>query len=700
MKKFTLLACAALGVLTASAQYSTKFISKLIDDTDYKYIVGEASGERILNNAMDLSGYERYDRDFENLWEAEQLYKLLGEYGLAEARICRYPRTAGMFSSNPKVWAAVEGNIWTVEPSISKLADIGDIPPALVANSHDADITTELVWVGTATEKELAGLDLKGKIAVGNVSVRSLHPDCVKLGAAGVISIFNARPFIDATQLSNSSISYELAQETKSFAFQISPREGESLINRLRGGEKITVKAVVKTKEVAMDYQSPTCCIKGSDPDAGEITFSAHLFEGYTKLGSNDNMSGSVVLLEVARSLNKLINEGKLERPKRTLRFIWGDEFVGIIPWANEQKEIMDNALFDINLDMVGLGLAEQKSYYHLHRTTMANSHYSNDLVENIYRYIGITNQNSILNRSTTGAAFTDPVIAPTGSDDPFYYSLTDHYGASDHEVFNDWGIQVPAVMMITWPDQTYHTSADRCDMLDATQLKRAAVIAASVSYYAAIADEKEALEIGAEVAGNALRRIATQHNKVSTAMNRAEDVAAAYKNAVYQMEAVAIAENMGLQSIMELVPINTKVAKYIAAQQTQINNYTASAKASLAAAAEALGATTEFKLTDLEKKATKMYPKTTPKVREMGYGVLNNVYAEKYGKEARMKLATMAIGDSAEAARLTLHGDKSILDIYKMVDAQSTKPTDLQTLIDFMGELESYGLVTITTKR
>ncbi len=683
MKKITLLACAAMTFFTASAQYSTKFISKLIDDKDYKYIVGETSGERIKNNASDLAGYERYDRDFSKLWESEQLFRLLNEYGLEGAEICRFPREG-------KVWAAVEGSIWAIEPTLKKLTDIGDIPPALAQGSQAADVTAELIWVGDATEKELAGLDLEGKIAVGATQVSRLHMAVAEKGVAGVISIYNPRPFVDATQISNSRIMEDLAKKTNTFAFQISPREGQSLITSLKRGEKITVKAKVEIKEVEMEYQSPTCYIAGSDPEAGEIVFSAHLFEGYTKLGANDNMSGSVVLLEVARTLKTLIDSGLIEQPKRTLRFIWGDEFVGIIPWVNANRTIMDKALFDINLDMVGIGLSKQKSYYHLHRTTMANSHYSNDLVENIYRYIGITNQNSIL-----VGDFIDPIIAPTGSSDPFYYSLTYHYGASDHEVFNDWGTQVPAVMMITWPDEKYHTSADRVDELDATQLKRAAVIAAAVSYYAAIATEDEAIAIGGEVAGNSLRRLATQHNKVSAEINETQELNAALKKALYEIEAVCIAEKMTLESVLELAPQSSTLAKYIASQQTQIDAYSQALKASLISAVEIRGGDTSVKLTDLEKKASKIYPKSTDKVKELGYGALNKMFTEKYGPSSRRQLYSYEVGDTAEAARLTQDGNKSILDIYKMVVAQSTRPTSLEALISYMDELEELGLIT-----
>jgi hypothetical protein len=123
----------------------------------------------------------------------------------------------------------------------------------------------------------------------------------------------------------------------------------------------------------------------------------------------------------------------------------------------------METALCNINLDMAGINLKRNNSYYTLHRTTYGNPHYVNDVAENFFVYMGETNRLSILNRAD-GEEYAKPVVAPSGTDDNFVYTISEHYGASDHEVFNDWGIQVPGIMMITWPDQYYHTSEDRVD--------------------------------------------------------------------------------------------------------------------------------------------------------------------------------------------------------------------------------------------
>jgi Zn-dependent M28 family amino/carboxypeptidase len=220
-------------------------------------------------------------------------------------------------------------------------------------------------------------------------------------------------------------------------------------------------------------------------------------------MGANDDLSGCAAILEIARMLNTMINEGRLERPKRTIRFIWAPEFSGTGPWVVENKEIMKKTLCNINLDMVGLWLLKSQSFLCLHRTTYGNPHYINDIMENYYHFVGLGNRAGLAVSGRGG--FVKRIVAPTGSDDPFYYAIDDHTGASDHEVFNDWGVQVPGIMMITWPDLYYHTSQDIADKCDPTELKRVCFIGAAAAYTIAIADESMALKIAGEVTGNAV---------------------------------------------------------------------------------------------------------------------------------------------------------------------------------------------------
>jgi len=59
--------------------------------------------------------------------------------------------------------------------------------------------------------------------------------------------------------------------------------------------------------------------IAGDGSTNQDVVVSAHLYEGYLKQGANDDNSGCALTLEIGRAYVKLISEGKLPKPKRTL---------------------------------------------------------------------------------------------------------------------------------------------------------------------------------------------------------------------------------------------------------------------------------------------------------------------------------------------------------------------------------------------
>jgi len=102
----------------------------------------------------------------------------------------------------------------------------------LATGSQTADVTAELVWVGSGRREELEGKDLKDKIAVTDGSIGSLSTS----GAVGVISMNSPRPYFDPLQIPWGSVgggrgggrggTAAAAQPTVKFAFQMPPREG------------------------------------------------------------------------------------------------------------------------------------------------------------------------------------------------------------------------------------------------------------------------------------------------------------------------------------------------------------------------------------------------------------------------------------------------------------------------------------------
>lgn len=695
MKKCKLTLTLVLSLIVANLmgqEYTGPFTHSLMSEKVYDLIVGESSGDRAFYYIMDIAPYER-DRksaDYKGLFmESVYVVDKLKAAGFEDAKT--------EIVGKSKTWDGVSADVWEVYPNTAKLADYRDLAAMLGQGSQNADVTAELAWVGRGTQAEIDAADLKGKIAVTEASAGRVHDAAVKAGAVGIISYYSPRPLIDPIQIPNSGIR---GGENATFCINLTPRDGYVLRDRLLSGEKITVKAKIEATTEETNIEVPTCVIKGANENAEEIILCAHLYEGYVKLGANDNISGSAALIEVARTLNQLIESGQIERPARSIRFIWIPEFQGSIPWAQQNKDILSRTLCNINLDMVGLWLSKSQSFYCLHRTTMGNPHYLNDVAESFYHYMGATNKSFV----ATGMGRPDalkPVVSVTGSRDPFYYSINAHYGASDHEVFSDWGVQAPGVIMITWPDNYYHTSGDRPEICDPTQLHRAIVLAAASAYTIADADAQDAVKIASEVAANGVKRMAIKMKQNLAAMNDAgaEEFAALYRAAKFNQDAMFNNEVATLGTVLELAPASASLKEFVATMQESVksawsaNNKNIDAAMKVKAAALGVAPFKGVTLTAAEKAASKVYPKSTAKVKEFGYGVLNSVPRDlmaKYGFAQRG-----AVKNGGEIAKLTTNGTNSILDIKKMLDAQFPAADSLETVTKYIEMLKEAGLVT-----
>lgn len=675
----TFISSGAAGQLLPS-QYKTLLPEKFMDE-----IIGECSGEMALNHLIEMSGYnrDRQKKEFATTFlEAEYVLEILKSYGIPEAQIERFP--------GRQVWDGIKGELWEISPKRSKIADYDDLRAVLASGSQDADVEADLIWVGEGNSVDFEDTDVEGKIVVTTGSVSRVHNFAVEKGAVGVISMNTPRPLKDPIQIPWRGIRGEKA----TFAFNLNAREGEILKNRLLQGEEIRVHAVIESEMRDYELQDPTAVIYGSDKDAGEIIFSAHLFEGYTKQGANDNISGSAVILDVARTLNTLIAEGRIPQPKRNIRFLWVPEFSGTGPWVNAHKDLMANTLCNINLDMVGLHLSKSGSFFCLMRTTFGNPHYLNDVMEHYYRYVGETNREAIHSRS-----FPKRVVAPSGTDDPFYYKIDPHYGASDHEVFNDWGIQVPGIMMITWPDLYYHTSEDRPYNCDATQLKRAAVIAAAAAYTIASADEDMAMKIAAETFEHSVNRLGIQFGRAVDELTSSEAVnfKEKYKLTKSYIEATVMSEKETMETIYELAGDSEGVTNYIKTLQTSLQKIGEGHLVALQehmnmVASQLNSESVTIVLSNLEKKAASIIPKQTPKVLEAGYRGHSQIIRE-LPQDVTDKYPVESMFDTRELARL-VNGTHSALDIKKMLDTQSTRVSDLQSIINYLERLKHAGLI------
>ncbi|MCK5146419.1 M28 family peptidase [bacterium] len=661
-------------------------------------IIGEASGETAYNTILETGAYnkDRLASNYDGLfYESAYILKQLKLYGLSGARIDDYP--------GGDVWDGIKGSLWEISPKRRKLASYMDMTAMLAKGSTNADVKAELVWIGQGRKQDFDPADVDGKIVVTEGSLSNSHTNaCQNASALGVIAISGSRPHFDPTQIPWRGLGgWRSSSDNMKFGFYLTAREGEFLKKRLIRGEKIKVHAQVKAKKEKYRLQNVTCHIPGTDPDAGEIIFSAHLFEGITKQGANDNKSGSAGILEVARLLNTLINEGRIDPPKRTIRFLWGPEFSGTGPWVQDHMELMDKTLCNINMDMVGEWLSKNQSYMCLIRTTLGNAHYINDVMENYYRYIGEVTRERIYGASGVSRVGRR-IMAPSGSDEPFAYSIEVHSGSSDHEIFNDWGVAVPGVMMIAWPDQWYHTSGDRPDKADPTQMKRIAIIGAASAYNIACADDAMVMRIAGETASNGTRRLGHAWILAQNYLNDSDGtcIDENYRNAIGKLQTAEEFELAVLESVMELANNKNELNTYIEKLKASIRTTTASHKAALnlqmSIKSRQLGVEAQkHQQSKLERDASLMIPVRTAKVREMGYRGWRG-YSDEIPEDAKEKYPynRREIARTSELQCL-INGDRSVLDIKRCLDGQYQRESSLKAVMNYIYQLEAARFVT-----
>lgn len=542
----------------------------LLGWAEMRAIVNEASGERPLQAALEMAPYPRlrprseYEARFR---ESEVVERLAREYGFSGIEIESYP-------SPGSSWFPVRGELWMVEPEARKLYDVRDVVIALCPGSESGETTAELVDVGAGGRPEdYQGRDVKGRIVLGSAPAGTLQRLAVlERGALGVLSYNSMRPDDYPDQILSQSISPAAAQDRKpGFGWSIAPRTGRQLAALLAQGRKVVLRSIVAADSAPGEMELVHALIPGDGSSPQEIMISAHLYEGYIKQGANDDNSGCALILEMGRTFNRLVKEGLLPRPRRNIHFLWVPEISGTMAWLQRHPEVRQKLIADLNFDMVGLGLRLGYSAFVMHRTPDTLPSYLNDLCADILEFVADLNRERLRYRHH-GYGFTLPVVAPTGSRDPMYYLVEKHYGASDHAVYIGQGI--PAVIFSTWPDMFYHSSQDTPDKLDATQFKRAAVVATAAMTVLACADDALAARVTAEALARGTERMGAAQRKGLGYLADAGDAAAlveAYKEARNAVAHQSEVEKAVVRSSAVLYASPEEAAKRLAAFDARI---------------------------------------------------------------------------------------------------------------------------------
>lgn len=464
--------------------------SQLLDSSLRELFHEALSGEMAKEYAIAISRFHRVQGSRGYRASGEYVMDVLHAAGFSEehAFVESFPSDGRIHYQtwqSPSGWDIDRAELRIVEPYDERIVGYPEIAMSLMTYSNPGHARGELVWVGPGTrDQDYVGKDVEGKIVLCTGYGGDVHRLAVlKYGAQAVVCYLDddrAMEFPDMLAYTGMWPKTEELDRVR-FGFNLTRRQGERLRGMVESGQRVVLDATVEgigLEPFFMDV--PVAVIPGSDPGAGELVYSGHL--DHPKESANDNGSGSGAMMDMAITLRRLIEEGRLPQPRRTIRFLWVPEFYGMMAYVDAHPELKGptlggKTLANINLDMVGENLEIIHTKMILTRTPASIPSVLNDVVENMAGMV------RGMNIRTPRGSLSEPNIL-----------LTPYSGGSDHNIFIDR--KIPGMMLGHSPDYTHHTSEDTPDKVDPVELERSELLALSAFWYLANLTETQGMEL------------------------------------------------------------------------------------------------------------------------------------------------------------------------------------------------------------
>jgi aminopeptidase YwaD len=413
--------------------------------------------------------------------------------GFATAEVLRFPADGKTMFGTQKsrlAWDAEFAELWDLElrdgawVRRERLASWDAMPLSLAQDSESGEATADLVDVGAGTaEEDYAGKDVHGRLVLVSSQPEAVQALAVdRYGAAGIVSYAQNQKTAwwgeDENLVRWGHLSSFAAKNP--FAFMVSLKQARAFQARLAAGDVVRLEAKVRAGRHAGEYEIATATIAGSDPRLSdqEVAFSCHL--DHPRPGANDNASGCATILEVARAYAKLIHDGRLAPPRRTIRFIWPPEIEGTTMLLNARPDLARRLVAVVHMDMVGGG-PETKAVFHVTRSPASLPNFVNDVAEAFAAFVNAESEAHAAGRSARY-----PLVATGGGREALLAQAHAFDAGSDHVVYTDSAFRIPTIYLNDWPDRYIHTTGDVPANVDPTKLERAGFIGAASAWYVA----------------------------------------------------------------------------------------------------------------------------------------------------------------------------------------------------------------------
>ena len=245
----------------------------------------------------------------------------------------------------------------------------------------------------------------------------------------------------------------------------ISPRSYEAIASRHLADPDVTLRFESKVKLDERPLRTLVALVRGSDRPNEVFTVASHVQEP----GANDNATGVVGLAESARTLARLVQSGRLQRPSRTLAFVWGDEF-------RQTSSFLEHTdmtpIGGLSSDMTGASRALTGAQCLLER--MPDPAAVRHLPPDAHTPWGQTEvEPDSLTPNGLSVMARCSLVDVGGVVEGWQTSEHPYEGGSDHDIFIARGL--PTALFWHFTDFSYHTSLDRMDLVDHEEMRRTA---------------------------------------------------------------------------------------------------------------------------------------------------------------------------------------------------------------------------------
>jgi hypothetical protein len=457
---------------------------------------------------------------------AEYLKATMTAAGLRDVELIEGPAdgvTRVGFWTMPLAWDVKQARLEIVAPApgpeFRVLADYQAIPASLGMWSGPTPsdgVTAEVIELHRAADLER--LDVKGKLVLTAQDPSGMKWMLARKGALGAINAFTEnRELRDGRQWINAWGDYGWAfikSSTRLLCFSISPRQSDYLRGLLRTGP-VRVKATVDSRYYAGSYPLVTALLPGTSREEEVLTL------GHTsEQGAHDNATGVAAMVESLTTLNRLIEGGKLSRPRRGIRILTMPEVYGSLYYAQTHADRIRRTVAAMCVDTPAAPYELAGTEYTFYMNPHVAKSYTDSLVLRV----------------------ADAWLAKLRPPRP-------HHWAAFMTGTDTWLAEPTVGIPTVWPYSgtgvhSHHNSEDRPETVDARSLRDLAAINASFLYFVASAGEPEARWL-AEIA-----------------LDRGyEQVLAARAKGLDQIAYAVDRESQAVLSVLRLVPADRRMA-------------------------------------------------------------------------------------------------------------------------------------------